>query len=355
VSSSEPPSPWRPSRRARISALVLAVLLVAGVTGGILVTNHNSDAPVAVVRAYVEAIARGDAATANRLVDPRRYGDGVDPALLTDKVLRSAKQRITVGEVKLAYDADLSGDAVDVQVEYALGAKFRASMLLRVERAGTTAGVLHDWRVIDPLLVPVRVETSEPRLDTASLGAATIPVGGPSVNGWPERPVFVYPGVYELRGHESRYLTAEPDTLVATNQSYGERPADVDRQQVRGALQYQATPKLTAIVADRLTDYVTACVAAAPKVPRDCPGRIRAYADFATDLKLDRRPDIESIQSYQVDYRTERDEPSLRMLAENGRFSYRYEGERDDEGFLAYARIVVTPRDDLTITFDSVL
>ncbi|MGH3758718.1 hypothetical protein [Actinophytocola sp.] len=61
---------WRPGR-AMIG--VLAVLVAVGVTAGILVTNlaeDDDDALVAAVRAYVDAIARGDASRANAMVDP---------------------------------------------------------------------------------------------------------------------------------------------------------------------------------------------------------------------------------------------------------------------------------------------
>jgi hypothetical protein len=62
-------------------------------------------------------------------------------------------------------------------------------------------------------------------------------------------------------------------------------------------------------------------------------------------------PLIDSIQSYQVDYPAEREKPPLRMHSSDGRFSFTADGERGDENFYAYARIVVTPEDDLTITF----
>lgn len=342
---------WRPSRRAKVSALVLAILLVLGITGFVIATNHNTDAPLAAVREYVDAIARGDAATANRLVDPEGFADGVDPNLLTNEVLRSATARIEVEEVRLGFDADLSADVVDVQVEYTLADRFGATVTLRAKRAGTTAGVLHDWRVIDPLLVPVEVETNEPRLDTASLGAATVPVGGPSVNHWPQRRFYVYPGVYDLRGHESRYLEAQPDTVVASSDGYDERPADSDDQTIRGALQYRATQDLTKVVEDKLGPYLTACVKAGRRMSAECPGQMRVYADFVTGMRLERAPTIDSIQSYQVDYPDERDEAPLRMHAQDGRFSFTDDGERGDEDFYAYAHIVVTPADDLTITF----
>ena len=344
---------WRPGRRVKIGALVVAVLLVAGVTGGILVTDHNEDAPLDAVRAYVDAIARGDAAAANRLVDPKRFGDGVDPKLLTDEVLGSAKERITVEEVELGFDADPSADTVEVKVAYTLG-KTRSDVILRAQRSGTTAGVLHDWRVIDPLLAPVRIESSEPRLDTASFGAATVPAGGPTSDGWPERRFFVYPAVYEMRGQKSRYLTADADVVVATSTSTGNggRPANADDQLTRAALPYRATPELTGIVRTKLAGHVTACVAAVPKVPGNCPEELASHADFATGVRLDRQPVIDSIQFYQAEYKADGStEPALRMIAKDGRFSYDYAGERHGEDFMVYARLVVTPADDLTVTF----
>jgi hypothetical protein len=346
---------WRPSKRAKVAALVLAVLLVVGVTGGIVVFNHNVDAPVDAVRAYVDAIARGDATTANRLADPKRFGDGVDPKLLTDEVLRSAKERISVKEVHLD-DGNASSDVVAVRVEYSLGTNQGATVLLRAKRSGTTAGVFHEWQILDPLLVPVRVETNEPQLETASLGAATVPVSGSDYGGFPEHRFFVYPGVYDLRGHESRYLSADADPLVATSHGYGYRPADDENQLARAVLWYRATTELTDTVRTKLAGHVTACVAAMPKVPRNCPEELSTYADFATGVRLARQPVIESISSYQVEYHADgTTEPSLRMIARDGRFSFDYHGERDNEEFMVYARLLVTPADDLTVTFTEAL
>jgi hypothetical protein len=339
---------WRPTRRAKIAALVLSVLLVAGITVTIVVINRNQDAPVDTVRAYVDAIARGDASAANAMVDPERFGDGVDPDLLTNEVLGSAKRRITVEDVSLGFDANLSADVVDVRVTYQLD-EHEAIVTLRAQRAGTTLGVLKNWRVIDPLLVPVHVETNQPQLETAPLGDATIPVGGPVSDGWPERRSFVYPAVYELRGHDSRYLTAGPTEVVATNNAiYDARPANVDDQLARAALLYQATPELHDEVTTRLTDHVTACVAAAPKVPGDCPWELDAYADSATGTKLVGRPVVDHLAPNPVEHRRDGTEPSLSFTAE-GQFSY--VDEEEETTFFAYGRVVVTPDDDLTVTF----
>lgn len=343
------------SRRWWVLALSAVVLAAAAITGAVVVSGRNQDAPVDAVRAYVDAIARGDAGTANDLVDPKSFAAGVDPALLTDEVLASATRRITVHEVDLAYDADLDADVVDVDVDYTL-ADARSVVTLRAKRAGTTAGLLHEWRVIDALLVPVLVQTNEPALETARFGAGAVPLSGPDYGDFPQRRFFVYPGVYELRGHESRYLEAQPEPVVAANLDYGSRPGDSDQYFVRAAIVYKATAELTDIVTGRLADYLTACVAAVPKVPGNCPETLRLDAYRLASARLERQPVIESIQAYQVEYQGERTEPPLRMLARGGLFSYTdTDGDSGTEQFFAYARIVVTPADELTITFTTEL
>ncbi len=341
----------RPRRRWWILALVAVVLVAAAITGAVVVSGRNEDAPVEAVRAYVDAIARGDATAANALVDPKSFGPGVDPALLTDEVLRSATQRITVGEINLDFSADLDADVVEVDVDYTLG-NVKSVVMLRAKRAGTTAGLLHEWRVIDPLLVPVRVQTNESSQETAGFGAGTVPVSGSEYEGFPQHRFFVYPGVYPLHGHESRYLAAQPEAVAAANRDYGERPSEPDNDVVDGTVYYRATSELKGILTDRMAKHVTACLAAVPKPPTNCPDTLLNSVGLLRSARLDRQPVIQSIQSYQVVYRGERTEPPLRMVAGNGSFSYTdTDGDTGDEPFRVYARITVTPDDDLTIAF----
>jgi hypothetical protein len=333
---------WRPTRRFRIAALVLAVLLVAGITGGVIVMSHNESAPLDAVRAYVDAIARGDASGANAMVDPERLKQDVDPALLTDKVLGSAEERITIKDVHLDTDADPAADIVEVQVNYTLG-EYEETVTLRAERTVATLGVLDNWRVIDPLLVPVQLDTNLPSFDTASLGGtATVPVGGEVDAGWPERRFFIYPGVYDLSGQKSRYLTTQAEDVV-THTDLSLRPPTVH---------YEVTPELVNEVLKRLTKHLNACVAAMPKVPGDCPRVLDAYADFATGVKLDGAPTVDYIGANQVEHGSDgKTEPPLQFSA-GGYFSYsNEEGEWTRDRFNANGQIAVTPDDDLTVTF----
>jgi hypothetical protein len=348
----------RLGRRAKIGAFVLAVLLVAGVVGAVIARNaagSDEDAALAAVRAYVDAIARGDASGANNMVDPAHIGgNGVDPALLTDEVLQSARQRIKVEDVHVG-SSTASAAVVAVQVVYRLGPE-RSTVTLRAQRYLTTADGWR-WRVIDPLLVPVVIETNEPDTATATLGAATVPVSGPETTGWPEHRFVVYPAGYELRGHASRYLRASstPPWVPAMNTDYDARPAYFATP-ARAALSYRDTPELTDAVDVRLVQHVTACFAAVPRVPSNCPSELSRVQDRA-GITLDRMPRVESIKSYPVEYRNgDATGPSLRFVAGDGQFSYTLDdGGLRQEPLDVYGGIVVDPDDHLTVTFTAEL
>ncbi len=79
-------------------ALVLTLLLMAGLI--VVQSVERSGDPVPVVREYVEAIARGDASEANRILDfTKLEGQQLgleDGMLLSNKALGSATERIKI-------------------------------------------------------------------------------------------------------------------------------------------------------------------------------------------------------------------------------------------------------------------
>lgn len=323
---------------------MLAALLVAGLVVVVVVSGRNQDAPLVAVREYVEAIARGDAGAANAAVDPRAFSPGVDPALLTDAVLGSATERIVLDDVELDLGADLDSDVVAVRVTYTL-AKRPSTIVLHARRAGTTAGVLDRWQVIDPLLVPVRVATNEAALRGGTLGPAPIPVTGP---GRPEQRFFVYPAVYELRGAESRYVRAELVEVVANRPEYGEPPKDTDEQVVRAALTYRATPELVSVATTRMTEHLTACLATSPRVPPGCPFELYGRAEEGgANLRLVQQP----VASVEYVHKGDPSNPFLALHARDGRVAYTERGRERTATFLVHGRVVVTAEDDVTVTF----
>jgi len=290
----------------------------------------------------------GDAVAANAAADPTSFAEGVDPALLTGEMLASAEQRITVADVALEYDADLSADIVEVRVTYEVGSS-GGKVVLRAQRAGTTAFLFDDWEVIDPLLVPVRITSNQPDFDTGSFGSATVPVVGDDLDESPEHRVFVYPAAYELHGVES--LMAGPETVVASGTTYSARPANTAEQTVEASLLYAATPELRSTAAARLADHMDACFAPGPDVPKGCPRQL--YAGDETDSRLVEQPSVEFIGNYQVEHTPEDSvEPHLRLEAKHGRLAYRdSDGDERTEQFYAYGQVVIGPGEQLTITF----
>lgn len=327
--------------RLALAVLIVAVLALAGV---ITVSVHNGDAAADAVREYVDAIARGDGAAANAAVDPKGFADGVDPELLTS-TLEGARERISVREVALSPSAERGADVVPVQVTYTLdGAD--TTVELRARRAGATIGVLHDWAVVDPLLVPVRIGTNEPRLDTATLGETTVPVGGTVETGFPDRRFFVYPGIYDLTGADSAYLSTAETQITATVPGYDTRPTNDDDQLTEVVMYYEETPELTATVNERLAAHVTACVAA-PATPRpDCPDVV--YRTGITDFVVDLMP-IADQMTVALD---DPAEPSLLYTVDGGELSYTAsDGTRFTTSFTLYCTLTVAPGDRLTVTF----
>ncbi len=322
-------------RRKRIVWLVVAVLLLGWIVGGTMVTNHNEDAPLEPVREYLAAIARGDATAANALVDPSGFAEDVDPRLLTDEVLGAAAERLVVGSVTLPYDADLDADVVTVDVSYTVAGEQRRTEL-RVQRAGSTVGVLDEWRVIDPLLAPATVQSAIPTIDRAPFAGAVFPAGGYVPYGWPARRFFVYPAAYKLTGVESRYVRAAPTTLIAVP-GYDGEPAEA-------YIDYGTTKNLTTELDRRMTDQVNACFAALPAPPAGCPAELRAHATQTPTLV---RLPMSSLYIDQVEYHQRDNRAAVSYTAGSGLFDY----AGGTEAFGMAAQVSIDADDQLTVTF----
>ena len=229
----------------------------------------------------------------------------------------------------------------------------RATATLRVKRAGTTAGVLDEWQVIDPLLVPVIVENNQAWLRPASLDGTPVPVSGPSIDGWPKRRFYVYPGVYELRGHKSRYLTATPETVVAVAHGYDEHPPAGDDEQLVGVRWLRCTTRGAASSPrSSPTGSPTTSPRASPPCPRCCP-TVPGTRGSRRTLQLTRQPDQPTFARDYLENLTDDElESTWNFWADNGSYSYIDEdGERQTRSFTAHGSIVLTPDDDLTVIF----
>lgn len=310
-------TPWQ-----LVAVLGGAVVLAAAVAGFVVVSTHNSSAPADAVRDYVETIARGDAEAANRMVDPADFpGRAIDTSLLTDEVLGSAN-RLRIEEVELREIDGEPADSVtfsphgavaEVHVEYVIdGAEnhriqehrigdHRGDATLRARLTGSTLGLWEHWTVIDPLVVPAYVETSMHQvvgvagMEGATIGGAAVPANRSGIDAFSRTYFLLYPGVYTVRGVESPYFTAEPETLVATQVSWDAdefwEPSDHTPPAGSARVGYDDTAQLRAKVADEMERALRACAEAVPDVREGCPNGISGNSDV-TAATLDRLPEV---------------------------------------------------------------
>lgn len=318
--------------------MLVVALVVAGfvVAGFVVVGQRDGGSPMAVVLAHVEAVARGDGAAANALLAPGVRA--VDPALLA-----GASERITV--VGADQPAGAGTETAEVEVRYALGGT-ESTAVVAVRRTGTTLGLLDEWRVTGPLLVPVLVGSNDPNLTTARFGSATVPVGGPGIGDYPLRRFFAYPGGYPLRGHESRYLAAPEQSVRVSHRDAGDLPRGAGRA-VTADLVYAATPALTAALTDRIADHLTACVAGLPELPPGCPHELYRVADPAS-LRVVRPPVTATVVHERVRFDPDGSRPpNLRFTATGGLLAH----AGGSTPFGTSGRVVVDQDDGLTVAF----
>ena len=341
---SNPPSLKRRRKPLLVAALVLAVLAVAGVVGAVVVGKRNAGAPVAAVREYVDAIARGDAAAANALVDPRLAAAAdVDLDLLSNDMLAAAEHRIEIDNVSIIDPAvnPTEETEVVVGVDYRFGSEEHFAAL-RVERAGTTAGVLDDWRVVEPLLAAVRVETNVPTLGAARLGAVDIPVGSVFDDRLADR-ILVYPAVYSLRGATSRHFAAEPVAVAAHTADLTDPRWDVTEQ-----VDYGPTDELRSQMTTLTDTHTAECLSGT--VAAGCWTLADAIAAGGTNLRID-RPSSVRVIGPDFPHCDER-ACEFGVDTSTGTFSYTDgDGAAKSGMFQMFARITLTPADEITIEF----
>ncbi|GAB3432003.1 hypothetical protein GCM10027436_06650 [Actinophytocola sediminis] len=268
--------------------------------------EDNAAAPVEAVRAYMDAIARGDASTANDLVDPKTFTEDVDLAMLTDEMLESADERITVLEVTRG---DGSGETVEVTVKFRIMAEtfqdapeedarnlpreaVDDSVTLRATRTDTSLFGFETWEVRDPFLVPVTIMAGGAPAETGVFGSESVPLTDLGARQEPD-PVFVYPALYPLRGPDlSRHLEQWPGRQFLEPFD-GERPAE-DSAPTPVALVYTPTDEFRDTVSAKLAEHVNTCLTASP-FPPNCPSTLENTG--TTTVRVTKKPTLDDLMA----------------------------------------------------------
>ena len=228
-------------------------LLVVGGIVAVSVLNAQRD-PAIQARAYLEAIADGDATKATELLDPRLRTE--DRALLVNEALAGETQRIEILDVTTA---NRSAEGATIDASYRLdGEVFDTSFSAM---AGPKEWlVLDTWKLAGGALVfPVAIQVAE-TVPEVRIGDVTVPTGGEPVE------LYAYPGLYPVAiGGGSEWYRAEGTTeLRVIPDAYA---------QIEGGV--QETQELQDAVLKQVLDRVNKCVEVPTNMDKMCPYSVR--------------------------------------------------------------------------------
>jgi len=271
-------------------------VLIAGVV--VVVSVNSGRGPEVTGREYVDHIAAGEWDAATAMVEPFRIVAG--PAVKRINVVDVS----AIGDDEVAVHYELDGAPSHVR--------------LPVYQGPDELGVFERWRVRDPLLVGVWAKTTLAR----DFLIAGVRVGPTSIS--------MYPGVYELKGLPSKYLTTDPAVVVVDHfhASLG--------GSVTAGLVYRATPALNELVQARLTEHAASCFAGS--AAKGCPLDYRSFRDVGSDFAVAEQPKLDTVGVYADNGVT-----GLRFKSTPGRMTYVRDGKTRTQDFRVYGRVDVSP------------
>lgn len=227
--------------------ILFGVLLLAfGTT--VLTLNSTLYSPSGFVSSYLDALARHDLAGALAMpgVDPP---DGALSALLVPDALGP------LSDYTLTRDRD-EGDGIHrLSYQVRLGSTTTTSTFL-VEYTGARMGVFSGWQFVNS---PITVLEVVPKND-ARFAVNGVELAGPEGANQPYRYQVSSPGVYTLE-HESKYLAAEPTTVVV----------DGATTVTTASVDVQASQAFVDQVNLELADYLDECATQEVLKPTGCP------------------------------------------------------------------------------------
>jgi len=264
--SRAPLSPRAKRRPRRVVSIVGAagVLLVAGfIAVGVANATRGPDG---VVRTYVEALAKGDATSATKSVDPGIPSD--QRTLLTDAALKQADHRLSVQSVRTV---STQGDSASVEAVLAVDGQ-RFTHTFTVHRGANDFAVLNTWVLSEPLLSRVTVGASAHT--NILMGDIKVPLIEGSENDYGYKgSVWVYPGTYTFTAASNKYMTPVPATVSVLAGSAGSDPTS---QPDAAIVRLTPNDALKQFVLAQAQDRVMACATVPTNVDDICPYAVRS-------------------------------------------------------------------------------
>jgi len=221
-----------------VAAATVAALALAGAG---VAADATLFSPVAFVRVYLDALARGDAVGAAGVPG---VGDRIPAELLVPEALAPL-------EVTGLRELGAEDGIHRVEVVWT-GPDGPVETVLEVERSGTSGLLFPRWAFAEPPVAELALALAGDerlRLNDAELRLPE-----------PRSTAVLVPGVYRV-AHESRYLTSEPVVIVAG------APGTAHRAEVEAA----PNARLTAEVREAARRFLDDCARQQLLYPTGCP------------------------------------------------------------------------------------
>lgn len=261
-----PVQPMDPKRKKQLIAVGIALVVVLFVIIGAVVALSIANAtrsPEAAVRQYLTYIANGEASKATEMVDPGVTNDS--RIFMTDDVLKSASERITIHDVK-EKDTQSGSQPVSKRVEATISLEGqRFTRTFNLSPGKKEFGVLNTWNIENSLVSAISVRTVD--LPGYSIGGVERTVK--DIENSREEigaSQYIYPGVYSIEPMTTEYYTAESQTLkVLPEETF---QADLV---VRG----EPTEVVKEAALKAAVDYVNSCGSVEGNLNENCPYQVR--------------------------------------------------------------------------------
>jgi hypothetical protein len=288
VSQRPPMDPKKKKKIILFSAIgagVVLVLIIASVIVNVI--GGSQFGPGATVKTYLSAISQGNAAEANKLVDPGVTKNAA--ALLSDDILGEAKAFMKNAKVT---EVTTRGESAYAEVSYSIdGTAF--DDIIALSKDGKQGVFFDNWRIDKPLLSAVHVYASQ---------GTVVSVNGKDIDFGKAYDLPAYPASYEIGAPEGDFFEAETQSFVAGTGSKARYEAV--------EVEFTPSEELTSAVQEALNKHLDACAASATD-PGECDMYSGAPFTFADQPAMKY-----SVEKYPV---VTVDESGARFTTEGGK------------------------------------
>lgn len=232
-------------RRVVLRWVAASIVIVLAGVGSVAVIVAVGFGPGSVVSAYLDALARRDAASALAL--PGVVAGPGSRALLTSAALPG------LSGVRIVDDVEHDGGLHRITAAWTSGGE-AGQTTFEVHRVGTRLGVFPVWGFAQSPVATLSLDVRNALQVTAGTQTARVPAPGPH-----DYTVLV-PGTYRFT-QQSPLLTAEPTTVAV----------DTVGEQVSGTVDAHASARLVAAVSAQVHALLARCTTQTVLYPAGCP------------------------------------------------------------------------------------